>query len=56
MFFTGLHKKRARRWACECRSVTGKTKVSLEVKITIPWMELVAAINSVRLAHKVKKL
>jgi hypothetical protein len=37
--------------AC-CRLVTGKTQVAPKVKITIPRMELVAAVNSVRLAKK----
>ncbi len=40
--------------AC-CRLVTGKTQVAPKVKITIPRMELVAAVNSVRLAKKVKE-
>jgi hypothetical protein len=35
--------------------VTGKTQVATEVKITIPRMELVAVVNSVRLARKVKE-
>jgi hypothetical protein len=35
--------------------VTGKTQVAPKVKITIPRMELVAAVNSVRLAKKVKE-
>jgi hypothetical protein len=37
--------------AC-CRLITGKTQVAPRVKITIPRMELVAAVNSVRLAKK----
>ncbi len=37
--------------AC-CRLVTGKTQVAPKVKITIQRMELVAAVNSVRLAKK----
>jgi hypothetical protein len=37
--------------AC-CCLVTGKTQVAPRVKITIPRMELVAAVNSVRLARK----
>ncbi len=41
------------RLAC-CRLVTGKTQVAPKVKITIPRMELVAAVISVRLARKVK--
>jgi hypothetical protein len=41
--------------AC-CRLVTGKTpQVVPKVKITIPRMELVAAVNSVRLAKKTKE-
>jgi hypothetical protein len=39
--------------AC-CRLVTGKTQVAPKVKITIPRMELVAAVNSVRLAKKTR--
>ncbi len=39
--------------AC-CRLVTGKTQVAPKVKITIPRIELVAAVNPVRLARKVK--
>jgi hypothetical protein len=35
--------------------VTGKTQVAPKVKITIPRMELVAAVNSVRLARKVRE-
>jgi hypothetical protein len=38
-----------------CRLVTGKTQVVPKVKITIPRMELVAAVNSVRLAIKVRE-
>ncbi len=38
-----------------CVLVTGKTQVAPKVKITIPRMELVAAVNSVRLARKVRK-
>jgi hypothetical protein len=34
--------------------MTGKTQVAPKVKITIPRIELVAAVNSVRLAKKVK--
>jgi hypothetical protein len=34
-----------------CYLITGKTQVAPKVKITIPRMELVAAVNSVRL-HK----
>ncbi len=37
-----------------CRLVTGKTQVAPRVKIAIPRTELVAAVNSVRLAGKVK--
>jgi hypothetical protein len=40
--------------AC-CRLVTGKTQVAPKVKITIPRMERVAAVNSVRLAKKVRE-
>ncbi len=40
--------------AC-CRLVMGKTQVAPKVKITIPRMELVAAINSVRFAKKVRE-
>jgi hypothetical protein len=36
----------------QCCLVTGKTQVTPKVKITIPRMELVAAVNSVRLARK----
>jgi hypothetical protein len=36
-----------------CKLVTGKTQVALKVKITFLRMELVAAVNSVRLARKV---
>ncbi len=39
--------------AC-CRLVMGKTQVAPKVKKTNPRMELVDAINSVRLARKVK--
>ncbi len=39
--------------ACS-KLVTGKTQVAPKVKITIPRMEFVAAVNSVRLASKVK--
>ncbi len=35
--------------------VTGKTQVAPKVKITIPRMELVAAVNPVRLAKKTKE-
>jgi hypothetical protein len=38
-----------------CFLVTGKTQVAPKVKITIPRMELVAAVNSVRLARKVRE-
>jgi hypothetical protein len=38
-----------------CRLVTGKTQVAAKVKINIPRMELVATVNSVRLAGKVKE-
>ncbi len=38
-----------------CRLVTGKTQVTPKVKITIPGMELMAAVNSVRLARKVRE-
>ncbi len=34
---------------------TGKTQVALRVKIAIPRMEFVAAVNSVRLAKKVRE-
>ncbi len=40
--------------AC-CVLVTGKTQVAPKVKITIPRMELVAAVNSVKLARKVRE-
>jgi hypothetical protein len=40
--------------AC-CRLVTGKTQVAPKVKITIPRMELVVAVNSVRLAKKTRE-
>ncbi len=40
--------------AC-CRLVTGKTQVAPKVKITIPRMELMAAVNSVRLAKKTRE-
>ncbi len=40
--------------AC-CRLVMGKTQVAPKVKITIPRMELVAAVNSVRFAKKVRE-
>jgi hypothetical protein len=40
--------------AC-CRLITGKTQVAPKVKITIPRMELVAAVNSVRLAKKTRE-
>jgi hypothetical protein len=40
--------------AC-CCLVTGKTQVAPKVKITIPRMELVAAVNSVRLARKARE-
>jgi hypothetical protein len=35
--------------------VAGKTQVAPKVKIPIPRMELVAAVNSVRLARKVRE-
>jgi hypothetical protein len=35
--------------------VTGKTQVAPKVKITIPRMELVVSVNSVRMAKKVKE-
>ncbi len=38
-----------------CYLVTRKTQVAPKVKITIPRMELVAAVNSVRLARKVRE-
>jgi hypothetical protein len=38
-----------------CYLVTGKTQEAPKVKITIPRMELVAAVNSVRLARKVRE-
>jgi hypothetical protein len=38
-----------------CYLVTGKTQVAPKVKITIPRMELVAAVNSVRLARKARE-
>ncbi len=40
--------------AC-CLLVTGKTQVAPKVKITIPRMELVEAVNSVRLAKKTRE-
>jgi hypothetical protein len=40
----------------ECRLVTGKTQVTRGVKMTISRMWLVAAVNSVRLARRVKEL
>ncbi len=40
--------------AC-CWLITGKTQVAPKVKITIPRMELVAAVNSVRLAKKTRE-
>ncbi len=40
--------------AC-CRLITEKTQVAPKVKITIPRMELVAAVNSVRLAKKTRE-
>jgi hypothetical protein len=48
-----LRWERDDRLAC-CRWVTGKTQVAPKIKITIPRMKLVAAVNSVRLARKVK--
>jgi hypothetical protein len=39
----------------QCVLVTGKTQVAPKVKITIPRMKLVAAVNSVRLARKVRE-
>jgi hypothetical protein len=41
--------------SARCCLVTGKTQVAPKVKITIPRMELVAAVNSVRLAKKVRE-
>jgi hypothetical protein len=41
--------------SAQCVLVTGKTQVAPKVKITIPRMELVAAVNSVRLARKVRE-
>ncbi len=38
-----------------CCLVTGKTQVTPKVKITIPGMELMAAVNSMRLARKVRE-
>jgi hypothetical protein len=38
-----------------CQLVTGKTQVAPQVKITILRMELVAAVNSFRLARKVRE-
>jgi hypothetical protein len=38
-----------------CCLVTGKTQVAPRVKITIPRMELVAAVNSIRLAKKTRR-
>ncbi len=38
-----------------CCLVTGKTQIAPRVKITIPRMELVAAVNSVRLARKARE-
>jgi hypothetical protein len=38
-----------------CFLVTGKTQVAPKVKITFPRMELVAVVNSVRLARKVRE-
>jgi hypothetical protein len=38
-----------------CFLITEKTQVAPKVKITIPRMELVAAVNSVRLARKVRE-
>jgi hypothetical protein len=48
------------RWETEdgtacCRLVTGKAQVAPKVKITIPRMELVAAVNSVKLAKKTRE-
>ncbi len=40
--------------AC-CRLIMGKTQVALKVKITIPRMELLAAVNLVRLAKKTRE-
>ncbi len=40
--------------AC-CRLITGKNQVAPKVKITIPRMELVAAVNSVRLKKKTRE-
>jgi hypothetical protein len=39
----------------QCCLVTGKTQVAPRVKITIPRMELVVAVNSVRLAGKARE-
>jgi hypothetical protein len=39
----------------QCCLVTGKTQVAPRVKITIPRMELVVAVNSVRLAKKARE-
>jgi hypothetical protein len=39
----------------QCCLVTGKTQVAPRVKITIPRMELVAVVNSVRLAKKARE-
>ncbi len=36
----------------KCRLVTGKTQITPKMKITIPRMELVAAVNSVRSTQK----
>ncbi len=41
--------------AC-CRLVTGKTQVAPKVKVTIPRMELVTAVNSIRLAKKTREV
>jgi hypothetical protein len=48
------------RWETEdgtarCRLIMGKTQVAPQVKITIPRMELMAAVNSVRLAKKTRE-
>jgi hypothetical protein len=42
--------------SAQCCLVTGKTQVAPKVKITIPRMELVAAVNSVRLAKKAQEV
>jgi hypothetical protein len=37
----------------ECKLVTKKTRVAPEVKMTIPWLELLAAFSAVMLAKRV---